>query len=80
MSKLFRAVYLSTILSVVFSQLFACSSTTIEPNPSDLESLLADSLFTPVANIPSVADIFYLPPEVVTDVKRRYGIYTITTC
>ncbi|HAY95852.1 MAG TPA: hypothetical protein DCY70_18430, partial [Shewanella sp.] len=61
MSKLFRAVYLSTILSVVFSQLFACSSTTTEPNPSDLESLLADSLFTPVADIPSVADIFYLP-------------------
>ena len=45
-------------MGTALSQLFACSSTTIEPDPSDLESLLADSLFSPVADIPSVADIF----------------------
>lgn len=58
MSKLFRAVYLSAIMGAALSQLFACSSTTIEPDPSDLESLLADSLFSPIVDIPSVADIF----------------------
>jgi len=78
MSKLFRAVYLSAIMGTALSQLFACSSTTIEPDPSVLESLLADSLFSPVADIPSVADIFYLPPEVVTDVKRSYDKYTFS--
>ncbi|MGL5048288.1 MAG: hypothetical protein ACRC6S_12200 [Shewanella sp.] len=81
MSKLFRAVYLSAIMGAALthsdSQLFACSSTIIEPHSSDLESLFADSQFSPVADIPSGADISYLSAEVVIDVKRRYGKWTL---
>ncbi|MGL6124748.1 MAG: hypothetical protein ACRC1W_17515 [Shewanella sp.] len=88
MSKLFRAVYLSVIMGAALTHslthsltqtvsCFACSSTIIEPHSSDLESLFADSQFSPVADIPSGADISYLSAEVVIDVKRRYGKWTL---
>lgn len=71
MSKLFRAVYLTAFLGVALVQLCACTTVTT-PKTDEVESLFADSLFTLVTDIPSIKDIFYLPPEVVSDIKRTY--------
>lgn len=79
MSKLFRAIYLSAFLGVALSQLWACSSHPNVPSATDVESLFADHQFAPVSDIPAVADIFYLPPEVTAEVKRAYDKYVFTS-
>lgn len=74
-----RAISRGMICGLLLSQLCSCSSTPLEPTVIELEALFDDSLFKPVANIPSVEDIFSLPSSVAVDVKRSYDRYVIST-
>jgi tetratricopeptide (TPR) repeat protein len=48
------------------------------PKADEVESLFVDSLFTPVTDIPSAEDIFYLPPDAVTEVRRAFERYSLS--
>lgn len=74
-----RAISRGMICGLLLSQLCSCSSTPLEPTVIELDALFDDSLFKPVANIPSVEDIFSLPSSVAIDVKRSYDRYVIST-
>lgn len=74
-----RAISRGMICGLLLSQLCSCSSTPLEPTVIKLDALFDDSLFKPVANIPSVEDIFSLPSSVAVDVKRSYDRYVIST-
>lgn len=74
-----RAISRGMICGLLLSQLCSCSSTPLEPTVIELDALFDDSLFKPVANIPSVEDIFSLPSSVAVDVKRSYDRYVIST-
>lgn len=78
MSTLFRAVYSSAIYGLLLCQLWACSSSPVVPKADEVESLFADSLFAPVADIPSAEDIFYLPPDAVTEVRGAFERYSLS--
>ncbi|PIW59743.1 hypothetical protein [Shewanella sp. CG12_big_fil_rev_8_21_14_0_65_47_15] len=78
MSTLFRAVYSSVIYGVLLCQLWACSSSPEMPKADEVESLFVDSLFTPVTDIPSAEDIFYLPPDAVVEVRRAFERYSLS--
>lgn len=77
-------IQLRTISSGIFCSLlllllWGCSSTAPKPSDDEIDALFADSLFKSVSNIPSVEDIFSLPPSVAADVRRAYDRYSLST-
>lgn len=62
-------------LNIGLSACVSSPSVVQSPTPAHL---FADDIFAPVSDIPTVDDIFYLPDDVITEVKRDFVTYSFS--
>lgn len=70
-----RTVMLMCLLAGMSVGLSACVSSPSVVKSSAPTHLFADDIFIPINDIPTVDDIFYLPDDVITEVKRDFATY-----
>ncbi|MCH1929514.1 hypothetical protein L9G16_04915 [Shewanella sp. A25] len=74
-----RAISNVILFGVLLCQLWACSSSPPRPKQEEVEALFADGLFKPVNDIPSVDAIFALPSDAVTEVRKAFERYKVSS-